>query len=124
MFPNYARVEKRFVLEDEKTGVECSHFMVFLQGYKSNIGFRIHRSRQKTDGLRNVDYTFERYGWSTGWLSWRSQELGQKVIYLENFFKNAEKDKIDEFLFRDKNVIVEKTYRWSKTSVPLITFAR
>lgn len=125
MFPDYARVERKFVLEDDKTGVECSYFMVFLQGYKAQIGFRIHRSRQKMNGLRVVDYSFQRYGWSTGLLRWRSKEFRRKVSYLESFFKNSDKDKIDDFLFRENKVIVEKAYKWpGEPELLLLTFDR
>jgi hypothetical protein len=123
-FPDYATVEKKFVTEDLNTNVECSHFMVLLQGYKVKVGFKVHRSRQKSDGRRIVNYSFERYGWSNSLLKWRSKEFRQKVGYLENFFQNAEKYKIDEFLFKEKNVIVEKIHEWPESPSSPLKFAR
>lgn len=124
IFPDYTRVEKKFIIENDKTDAEFSHFMVFVDGYKVDVGFRIHRSKQKTNGLRVVDYSFERYGWSDSLLKWRSKEFGQKVVYLENFFHNAGKDKIDDFLFKDKKVIVEKVYRWPEIPIAITKFSR
>jgi hypothetical protein len=112
MFPAYATVNKIFILDDAKTGVECSHFMVFMQGYKVDVGFRIHRSSQKINRKRAIDYTFERYGWSSKMLNWRSLKFRQQMYYLEDFFKFSEKDKIDSFLFKNKCVLLEKSYKW------------
>lgn len=114
MFPAYATVNKVFILEDAKTGVECSHFMVFLQGYRVNVGFRVHRSSQIIKGKRAIDYTFERYGWSIDMLQWRNLEFKRKTSYLESFFQYADKDKIDNFIFKNQCVLVEKTYKYPK----------
>ena len=114
MFPTYATPKKIFILDDTKTSVECSHFMVFLQEYKVDVGFRVHRSSQKINGKRVVDYTFERYGWSSDMLRWRSKRFTKLASYLENFFRYSDKNKIDNFLFKNQYVIVEKSYRWSE----------
>ena len=124
MYPAYAIVERRVFSEYPTTQTEVQRFMVFLQGYKMNIGFKVRRRLCYKNGLRDINYQFIRYGWSTGMLKWRSDKLKQKLYYLENFFQGENINKVDSFLFNDRNVLVEKTFKCPETPLPLISFNR
>src|ERR1035437_8570786 len=121
-FPSYASVVNRVFKEYPMTSTETQKFSIFLQGYKMNIGLKVRRSSQYESGSEKLSYNIERYGWSTGMLKWRSKELKQKLYYLENFFQEEKKDKIDNFLFKDRNVLIEKTYKLTEVPLPLIAF--
>ena len=95
-----------------------------MQGYKTGIGFKIQRRSIETDGSRCRKYTFTRYGWSTGMLKWRSPEFAKKLYYLEVFLMEENKDKIDTFLFKDRRVLIEKSYKWSSPQLPTFNFRR
>jgi len=124
-YPSYAviteRTEPRY---SHKAELETQTFKVFLDGNKMDIGFKVDRLLWFEKGLRKTSYRFTRYGWSTGMLKWRGKELRQKLYYLENFFQEEKKDKIDNFLLKDRKVLIEKTYKRTEAPLPLIAFNR
>lgn len=121
MYPSFVKIDRNFPYKDS---YETGNFKVLLQGYKMEIGFKVKRSHRPIDGLKRRRYKFTRYGWSTGLMRWRCAEFCQKLIYLEDFFKEENEDKIDKLLFKDRRVLIEKTYKWPSDSLPLIAFDR
>lgn len=124
IYPSYAIVEKKLFSEYPMSQSEVYRFGVFIQGFKMDIGFKVSRRLCHKNGLRNITYEFTRYGWSTGMLRWRSLTFRQRISYLENFFQYADKDKIENFLFRERNVLIEKSYKWPDVPFPIVSFKR
>ena len=111
IFPTYVNVDTVISLSghSEANGTsDYKDFVVYLQGYKMKIGFKVNRAVFSNNGKRNVCYDMRRYGWSDSMLKWRSKKINNKLKYLSDFIRTSDNEKLDSFLLKKANVLVEK----------------